>query len=90
MSNVKRFENYIGGQWVAGDEYTSNVNPSDLSDVIGEYAKASADQVNAAISAARGAFAEWSVFPIQARADALDKVGNEILARREELGTLLA
>ena len=90
MSNAQRFDNYIGGQWLAGDEYTSNINPSDLADVIGEYAKASAAQVDSAISAARGAFAEWSVFPIQARSDALDKVGNEILARREELGTLLA
>jgi hypothetical protein len=27
---------------------------------------------------------------VQARSDALDKIGNEILARREELGTLLS
>jgi acyl-CoA reductase-like NAD-dependent aldehyde dehydrogenase len=31
-----------------------------------------------------------AVSGIQARADALDKIGTEILARREELGTLLS
>lgn len=90
MSQAKRFDNYIGGQWVAGADYSSNINPSDLSDVIGDFAKADLAQVNAAIDAARAAFPAWSTSGIQARHDALDKVGSEILARREELGTLLA
>lgn len=87
MADVKRFDNFIGGQWVAGAEYSININPSELSDVIGEYAKADLAQVNAAIDAARAAFPAWSTSGIQARSDALDKVGSEILARREELGT---
>ena len=86
----KRFDNYIGGEWVAGVSYSNNVNPSDLSDVIGEYAQADAAQVEQAIAAARAAFPAWSTSGIQARSDALDKVGSEILARREELGNLLA
>ena len=90
MADVKRFDNYIGGQWVAGADYSTNINPSELSDVIGEYAKADLAQVNAAIDAARAAFPAWSTSGIQARSDALDKIGSEILARREELGTLLA
>ena len=74
MAEVKRFDNYIGGQWVAGADYSSNVNPSDLSDVIGDYAKADLAQVNAAIDTARAAFPAWSTSGIQARSDALDKV----------------
>ncbi len=50
MSQAKRFDNYIGGQWVAGADYSSNINPSDLSDVIGDFAKADLAQVNAAIN----------------------------------------
>lgn len=46
--------------------------------------------VQTAIDAARAAFPAWSTSGIQARSDALDKVGSEILARKEELGTLLA
>ena len=86
----KRYDNYIDGQWVAGASYSNNINPSDLSDVVGEYAQADAAQVDQAIAAARAAFPAWSTSGIQARSDALDKVGCEILARREELGALLA
>lgn len=90
MADVQRYDNYIDGQWVGSDRYQANVNPSDLSDLIGEYAQADAGQVEQAIAAARRAFPAWASFGIQARADALEKVGLEILARREELGTLLA
>jgi acyl-CoA reductase-like NAD-dependent aldehyde dehydrogenase len=57
--------------------------------VIGEYAQADAVQVDAAVRAAREAFPGWSTSSIQARSDALDKIGSEILARKDELGTLL-
>ncbi len=90
MADVQRYDNFIDGQWVGSDRYQANTNPSDLSDVIGEYAQADAAQVEQAIAAARRAFPAWAAFGIQARADALEKVGVEILARREELGTLLA
>ena len=87
---TQKFDNLINGQWVAGTAYTPNINPSNLGDVLGEYTQASAAQLNDAVLAARAAFPAWSTSGIQARADALDKIGNEILARREELGTLLA
>ncbi len=87
---TQKFDNLINGQWVAGASYTPNINPSNVSDVIGEYTQASAAQLDAAVQAARAALPAWSTSGIQARADALDKIGNEILARREELGTLLA
>jgi alpha-ketoglutaric semialdehyde dehydrogenase len=87
---TQKYDNLIGGQWVAGTSYTPNINPSNLADVIGDYTQASAAQLDAAVQAARVAFPAWSTSGIQARADALDKIGTEILARREELGTLLA
>ena len=87
---TQKYDNLIGGQWVAGSVYTPNINPSNLADVIGEYTQASTAQLDAAVQAARAAFPAWSTSGIQARADALDKIGTEILVRREELGTLLA
>jgi len=87
---AQQHDNLINGQWVAGDTYSPNVNPSNTTDVLGHYTQASAEQMDAAAQAARAAFPAWSTSGIQARADALDKIGNEILARREELGTLLA
>ncbi|WP_077036641.1 aldehyde dehydrogenase family protein [Pelomonas sp. KK5] len=89
-ASQQRFDNYINGEWVPGASYAPNINPSDLSDVLGEYAQADAAQVEAAVQAARAAFPKWSTGGIQARADALDKIGTEILARRDELGRLLA
>ncbi len=85
-----KHDNLINGQWVAGEKYTPNINPSNLADVIGDYTQASAAQLDQAAQAARAAFPAWSTGGIQARSDALDKIGNEILARREELGTLLS
>ena len=87
---MKDFDNYINGQWGAGASYAPNINPSNLADVIGDYALADAAQLNGAVQAAQAAFPAWSTGNVQARADALDKIGTEILARREELGTLLA
>ncbi|WPB58136.1 aldehyde dehydrogenase family protein [Xylophilus sp. GOD-11R] len=82
--------NLIAGEWKAGIALSPNRNPSNLADVIGEYAQGDATHVDAAVAAARAAFPAWSTSGIQARSDALDKIATEILARREELGTLLA
>ena len=82
--------NWIGGEWVEGEDTSRNVNPSDTTDVIDEYARAGDAQARAAIAAARAAFPAWAVATPQARADALDFIGNEILARKAELGDLLA
>ncbi len=87
---AQRFQNYIGGEWVPGSKWTPNRNPSDLSDVIGDYAQADADQTRAAIAAAVQAFPAWSTGSIQERANILDKVGSDILARKDELGRVLS
>jgi aldehyde dehydrogenase (NAD+) len=90
MAEQKLHQNFINGDWVGAAGASKNINPSNLSDVVGEYAQADAKQVDAAIAAARAAFPAWSTGGIQARSDALDKIGTEILARKEELGALLA
>jgi len=83
-------KNLIAGEWVAGSDAARNVNPSDTRDVIGEYAQADAAQVDAAIAAARAAAPAWGLSTPQQRFDVLDAAGTEILARRAELGDLLA
>ena len=87
---MKQFDNYIGGQWVRGATVSTNINPSDLDDVIGEFAQADDAQTRDAIAAARKAFAQWSLSTPQQRFDLLDQVGSVILARKAELGRLLA
>ena len=87
---MSEHRNFIAGEWVAGVRTHPNVNPSDTRDVVGEYALADAAQARTAIEAAHAAFPKWSVATPQQRADALDFIGSEILARKAELGDLLA
>src|SRR5689334_11070669 len=87
---ANRFQNYIDGEWTQGASWTPNRNPSDLQDVIGEYAVADKAQTNAAVDAAKRAFPAWSIGSIQDRANILDKVGSDILARKDEIGRLLS
>lgn len=82
--------NLIAGEWLAGTGLRRNINPSDTSDLVGEYAHADAAQTERAIQAARQAFPAWSRGSVQARADALEKIAAELLARKDELGNLLA
>ena len=87
---TQRFQSYIDGQWVAGSTAAQDENPSDLATPIGDYANLDAAQVGDAIAAAAASQRSWSLTTPQQRADALDFVGSEILARKEELGRLLA
>ena len=82
--------NFIAGSWRESVEARPNINPSDISDVVGSYAQASAADVEDAIAAAAKAFESWQFSSIQDRFDALDRIGTELLARREELGRLLS
>jgi alpha-ketoglutaric semialdehyde dehydrogenase len=86
---MSQFKNYVNGEWVASEQVNRNVNPADLSDVIGEYARADRALVERAIEAADAVFPKWSMGNLQERADSLDRIGSEILARKEELGKLL-
>ncbi|MGY3367555.1 acyl-CoA reductase-like NAD-dependent aldehyde dehydrogenase [Bradyrhizobium sp. GM2.4] len=83
-------KNFIGGEWVDGSAVTKNINPSNTNDVVGEYAKADKAQTEKAIAAAKAAFPAWAQSTPQARYDALNKISLEIIARKEDLGRLLA
>ena len=80
----------IGGQAVAGDPVGESINPSDLDDTVARYPKGSADDVDAAVKAAREAFPAWSEASPEVRSDVLDRAGGLVMARAKELGTLLS
>lgn len=82
-------QNLIAGKWVGGDDI-ANINPSDTNDVVGTYARATAEDTKAAIAAAKAAFPAWSRSGILERHAILRKTADEILARKEELGRLLS
>ncbi|MBS7697887.1 MULTISPECIES: aldehyde dehydrogenase family protein [unclassified Chelatococcus] len=83
-------KNYIAGEWVSGTEAAPDINPSNTADVVGQFVRASAADADRAIAAARAALPAWARTTPQERHDILKKVGDEILARKDELGRLLS
>jgi aldehyde dehydrogenase (NAD+) len=82
--------NFISGEWVAGESEIENRNPSDLSDVVGHFAQASAAQLEATLATARQAQIEWAGYGAERKQAVLMAIGNELMARSEEMGTLLS
>lgn len=87
---TQSYKNYIEGEWVAGGSEIENRNPSDVSDIIGLYAQASGDQLDQALDQARVAQVEWAATGIEKKYNVLMAIGTEMMARAEELGTLLS
>src|SRR3954452_5592642 len=88
MTEISR--NYIGGDWVEGPHVSEDINPSNTDDVVGRFVHADAAQAHVAIAAAKDAFPAWSRSGIQMRHDILKRVGDELLARKDEIGRILA
>ncbi|WP_333696615.1 aldehyde dehydrogenase family protein, partial [Phaeobacter italicus] len=83
-------KNLIAGEWLAGESEIENRNPSDLSDLVGMFAQASADQLEATLDQAQKAQREWAAYGLERKQAVLMNIGNELMARAEELGTLLS
>ncbi len=82
--------NLIAGNWAAGDQTIENRNPSDLSDLIGVYAQANSAQLNSTLECAKRAQKEWAAYGMERKQAVLMAIGNEMMHRSEELGTLLS
>ena len=82
--------NYIAGEWIVADNAIENRNPSDITDLIGTYAQAGADQLDRALDSARTAQKQWQATGLEARQTALMQIGTALMARADELGALLS
>jgi len=87
---LKLKKNLIAGDWVDGSSEIENRNPSDLSDLVGIFAQATADQLEITLQQARHAQVEWAAYGIERKYNVLMAIGTEMMSRAEELGTLLA
>ena len=72
---------YINGEWQAGSDTIANINPSDITETIGEFAQASSKQVQDAIAAARRAQPKWEAVPLEKKQAILQAIGDEMIAR---------
>jgi len=83
-------KNLIAGDWLAGESEIENRNPSDLSDLVGLYAQASAEQLEATLDRAVEAQRVWAAYGPERRQAVLHAIGSEMMARADELGRLLS
>jgi acyl-CoA reductase-like NAD-dependent aldehyde dehydrogenase len=83
-------KNYIAGRWVDGAAVVHDINPSDTRDEVGVYASSGREAAVEAIDAAYEAFPAWAATSPEIRSDILDRIGIELLARKDELGQLLS
>ena len=74
-----RIEHLIDGHAVAGRDYFETVNPA-TQQVLAEVARGGADEVNAAVAAAKAAFPAWAARPTAERAKLMRRLGDLITA----------
>src|ERR1700693_1387680 len=82
---TKVFKNFIDGEWVdssTGETFESR-NPPDTRDVVGIFQKSAKADVDAAVDAARSAFAKWRLVPAPRRAEIVFRAAEMLLERKE-------
>jgi aldehyde dehydrogenase (NAD+) len=82
---VRKYYNYIGGEWVksSSGEWFDNVNPAHTNDIVGRFPASNEDDVRAAVAAAKGAAIRWRRTPAPKRAEILFTLG-EILRKNKD------
>ncbi len=88
---TKTFKNFIGGQWVepASGEYFENRNPADHNDLIGQFPRSDARDVQRAVESAKRGFDLWRRTPAPARGDAMRRAGDLMVQRKDEIADLM-
>jgi len=92
MSNPARAMNYIDGKWSwpEGAAAIKSINPADTREVVCETPDSSAVDVDRAVDAAARAFTAWRRTPPPARALIIQKAGQILAERKQQIGELIA
>ena len=85
---------FINGQWAspAGNAApkTIDVINSTTEEVMGHIPEGSADDVNAAVAAAKAAFETWSATSVEERRRYLQLIADKLASKKEEIAALIA
>jgi len=84
------FSNYIDGKWqpAKSSKTFENRSPANHNDLIGLFPASDAADVDAAVSAAKKAFASWRLVPAPKRGEILYRVGELLKQHKEELARI--
>jgi len=85
-TQTRVFKNFIDGEWVESisGETFENRNPADTRDLVGIFQKSNKEDVNAAVDAAKRAFAKWRLVPAPRRAEMVFRAAEILIERKEE------
>jgi aldehyde dehydrogenase (NAD+) len=82
---TKLFSNYINGEWVSRSQTFENRNPANTNELIGNFVKGTAEDINDAAAAAAAAFPAWSAMSGPARGNILFKAAAILDERFEQV-----
>ena len=82
----KLFKNYINGEWVEcrSGKAIENRNPANTEELVGMFPASGAEDVNAAVEAAKTAYKKWRLTPAPKRAEILFHAAEILVARKED------
>ncbi len=82
----KLFKNYINGEWVEcrSGKAIENRNPANTEELVGMFPASGAEDVNAAVDAAKAAYKKWRLTPAPKRAEILFHAAEILVARKED------
>jgi len=88
---AKKFYNFVDGKWVeakCGKRF-QNVNPADTADIVGTFPASQAEDVDAAVKAARKAYEKWRLVPAPRRGEIIFETGRLLKQHKEKLAKLM-
>ncbi|MGH2478463.1 MAG: aldehyde dehydrogenase family protein, partial [Ktedonobacteraceae bacterium] len=91
IESGQAYQNFIGGEWKParkGETFVST-NPARVSDVIGQYQKSGAADLEEAVEAAVKAQRGWEAIPAPGRGEILYRVAQILERRSEEFAQLM-
>jgi alpha-ketoglutaric semialdehyde dehydrogenase len=80
------YKNFINGEWVdsrGGNAY-ENRNPANTDELVGMFVSSTSEDVDAAVDAAKTAYAKWRLTPAPKRAEILFRAAELLVQRKEE------
>src|SRR5262245_44096479 len=80
------YKNFINGEWVdaSSGKAHENRNPANTDELVGMFVSSQAEDVEAAVGAAKEAYRSWRLVPAPKRAEILYRAAELLLQRKEE------
>jgi acyl-CoA reductase-like NAD-dependent aldehyde dehydrogenase len=85
-TRTKVYKNFIDGEWVEAStgQTFEDRNPADTRDVVGIFQRSGKADVDAAVGAAKRAFAKWRLVPAPRRAEIIYRAAEMLMERKED------